>query len=108
MTVTNGLLALVGAFHLYGRKLDPHQATQDRIQVISVNLKVGLFISMALSVFIAMRAADDLYNLDFLDAVIMSVYFQVIALLSLGYSLNNIKLDNIDFDVYKNDAAAAH
>jgi hypothetical protein len=108
MTVTNGLLALVGAFHLYGRKMDPHQATQDRIQVISVNLRSLLFVSMALSVFIAMTAADDLYNLDFLDAVVVSIYFQVVALLSLGYALNSIKLDDIDFDVYKNDAAAAH
>ena len=62
---------------------------------------------MALSVFIAMTAADDMYNLDFIEAAAMSVYFQAIALLSLGYTLRSLKPDEIDFDVYKNDTAAA-
>jgi len=105
MSVTNGLLVIVGAWNLYGRKLDPHQSAGDRIQRISVNLKSLLYVSMALSVFIAITAADDMYSLDFIDAVIMSVYFQGIALLSLGYTLNSIKPDEIDFDVYRNDAA---
>ena len=62
---------------------------------------------MVLSVFIAVTAADDMYKLDFLDAAIMSIYFQAIAYFSLGYTLRSIKLDAIDFDVYKNDAATA-
>ena len=107
MAVTNGLLAIVGAWTLYGRKLDPHQSAEDRIQRISVNLKSLIYVSMALSVFIAITAADDVYNLDAVDAVIMSVYFQAITLLSLGYTLRNLTLDEIDFDVYKNDVTAA-
>ena len=107
MAVTNGLLAIVGAWTLHGRKLDPHQSAEDRIQRMSVNLKSLIYVSMALSVFIAITAADDVYNLDAVDAVIMSVYFQAITLLSLGYTLRNLKLDEIDFDVYKNDAAVA-
>lgn len=107
MAVTNGLLAIVGAWTLHGRKLDPHQSAEDRIQRMSVNLKSFLYVSMALSVFIAITAADDVYNLDAVDAVIMSVYFQAITLLSLGYTLRNLKLDDIDFDVYKNDVTAA-
>ncbi len=103
---TNFLMALIGAWNLYGQKLDPHQSTEDRIQRISVSLKSLLFVSMALSVFIAVTAADDIFDLAFIEAVIMSVYFQAIAVLSLGYSLQNIKLDEIDFDVYKNGAAA--
>ena len=107
MAVTNGLLAIVGAWTLYGRKLDPHQSAEDRIQRISVSLKSLIYVSMALSVFIAITAADDVYNVDAVDALIMSVYFQSIALFSLGYTLRNLKLDEIDFDVYKNDAAVA-
>ena len=64
-------------------------------------------IVMALSVFIGLEAADDLYNMDSIDAVVMSVYFQAIALLSLGFTLNSLKLEDVDFDVYKNDGAAA-
>jgi len=107
MAVTNGLLAIVGAWTLHGRKLDPHQSAEDRIQRMSVNLKSMLYVSMALSVFIAITAADDAYNLDAVDAVIMSVYFQAVSLLSLGYTLRNLKLDDIDFDVYKNGVTAA-
>ncbi len=106
MTVTNGLLVIIGAWNLYGSKLNPHQSADDRIQTISVNLKSLLLISIALSVFIAVSAADDIYNLDAFEAVIMSVYFQVIAVFSIGYSLHNIKPDEIDFEVYKNETAA--
>ena len=60
---------------------------------------------MALSVFIAIEALDDMIMMDPLDAVILSVYFQVIALLSLGYTIKNIKCDDIDFEVYRSDAA---
>jgi hypothetical protein len=107
MSVTNGLLLVVGAWNLYGRKLDPHQTAHDRSRRTAVTLKSLLYISMALSVFIAMTAADDMYDLDFIDALLMSVYFQAITLLSLGYTLRNIKLEQIDFDVYKNGEAAA-
>lgn len=99
------MLALIGAWNLYGRKLNPHQSADDRIQIISVNLKSLCFISIALSAFIAVSAADDIYNLDAFDAVIMSVYFQIIAVFSIGFSLHNIKPDEIDFDVYKNETA---
>ena len=105
MTVTNGMLVIIGVWNLYGRKLNPHQSADDRIQIISVNLKSLFLISTVLSAFIAVSAADDIYNLDAFDAVIMSVYFQIIALFSIGFSLHNIKLEEIDFDVYKNGTA---
>lgn len=106
MIITNGMLAGLAAWHLHGRKLDPHQSAEDRAHSIAVNLKSFLFISMALSVFIGVTAADDKYNLEPVEAVIMSVYFQVIALLSLGFSLSSLKVDDINFDVYREDAAA--
>jgi hypothetical protein len=106
MTVTNGFLAILGAWNLYGRRLNPHESAEDKIQRMTVSLKSSLYVSMALSVFIATTAADDMYDLDFISAAILSVYFQAIALVSLGYSLRSIKPGDIDFDVYKNGAAA--
>jgi hypothetical protein len=100
MTATFALLAVIGAWNLYGRKQDPHQSAEDRNQRISVNLKSLLYVSMALSVFIGLSAADDIYNLDHVDALIMSIYFQACALLSLGYVLRNTKTSEINFDVY--------
>ena len=103
MACTNGFLALVGAWHLYGRKQDPHESPQDRAHKVAVNLKVGLYVSIVLSTFIAVTAADDIYKLDFIDATLISVYFQAISLLSLGYMLRRIKPEDIDFNVYKSD-----
>ena len=105
MAGTNGLLALVGAWHLYGRKKDPHQSPEDRAHIVAVNLKAGLYVSILLSVFIAITAADDIYNLDFIDATLISVYFQAISMLSFGYVLRSIKVEDIDFGVYKSDTA---
>lgn len=105
MSVTNGLLAAVGLWSLYGRKQDPHQSTEDRAHNIAVNLKSLLFVSMALSVFNMMSAADNLVEMKALEAVLVSIYFQAIALLSLGYVLKNVKTEDLNFDVYKEDPA---
>ena len=35
----------------------------------------------------------------------MSVYFQAVAWISLGYMIRSIRIEEIDFDVYKNDVA---
>ena len=105
MAGTNGFLVLVGAWHLYGRKQDPHQSPEDRAHKVAANLKVGLYVSIVLSTFIAVTAADDIYKLDFIDATLISVYFQAISLLSLGYMLRSIKPEDINFNVYKSDTA---
>lgn len=62
------------------------------------------YVSMALSVFMATSAADDVFELGFVDALIMSIYFQAVALLSLGYTLNSVRPSEMNFDVYKGDA----
>lgn len=104
MTATNLFLAAIGAWNLYGRKLDPHQALGDRSKQIAVQLKSMVYVSMALSVFFMTQAADDVFDLDFLDATLMSLYFQVIVFFSIGHVLRNLKLEDIDFEVYKDDA----
>lgn len=105
LLVTNSLLATVGLFSLYGRKQDPHQSTQDRAHNLAVNLKSLLYISIALSALNFVRAAGDVVDLQAIEAVLISVYFQAIALLSLGYVLNNVRTEDINFDVYKEDRA---
>jgi len=67
---------------------------EDRIQRMSVNLKSLLYFSMALSVFIAITAADNMYKLDFIEAVIMSVYFQAIFGMSFFDYLNQYRIEH--------------
>lgn len=107
LTLTNLLLAGIGVWLMYGKKLNPHQTADDRAKHIKTSLHSFLYVSMALSVYWMTQAADDMYNLDFLDAAIMSVYFQAIAALSIGTLLRNTKLEDIDFEVYRDSPAAS-
>ena len=47
---------------------------------------------------------DD-FDIDFLDSTIMSAYFQGVVWISLGYMMHSVRIEDIDFDVYKNDVA---
>lgn len=104
-TITNLLLAAIGAWLLYGKKLNPHQTADERIKLVKTNLHSFLYLSMALSVFWITQAIDDVFDLDFLDATIMSLYFQLIVFLSIGHVLRNMRLEDMNFDVYKNSPA---
>lgn len=106
VTATNVLFLVIGGFTLYGRKQNPHQATEDRSRHIGASLRSMFFVSIAMSIFFITRAADDAYNLDSLDATIMSVYFQVIVFLSLGHLMRSLRLEDVNFDVYKDGVAA--
>lgn len=106
LTVTNLFLVSIGAWNLFGRKQNPHQSGEDRNKQISTNLTSFLYVSMAMSVFFMTEVADDVIDMGFLDATLMSLYFQAITFLSIGQAMRSLKLENIDFGVYKNGAAA--
>lgn len=101
LLLTNALLFAVGAWQFYGKKLDPHQSSADRVRGAAISIRSLLYVSMALSVFLMTASADDFYSLDALDAIIMSLYFQAIVMLSVGSVLQGLKPDDINFDVYK-------
>ncbi len=104
---TNGLLVALGAWLLYGRKLNPHQAAEDRARHVSASLTSFAYCSMVMSMFFTVSAIDDVFDINFLDAAIMSVYFQAVVGLSLGILLRSQPLEEMNFDVYKENGAAA-
>lgn len=106
LTVTNLLLIAVGAWNLRSRKPNPHQAPEDRTRQLAAALHSSLYVSMAMSVFFMTQTADDLYDLDFLDATLISLYLQAVAVLSLGHVLRSLSLKDVNFDVYKNNGEA--
>jgi hypothetical protein len=106
LTITNLFLAGMGAWHLHGRKLDPHQAFGDRAKHISANLKSALYVSMAMSVYFMTASIDDVYDLDFVSASLLSLYFQVIVMVSIGHMLRSMRLEDMDFEVYRSDVTA--
>ena len=103
LTGTNIFMATIVGWFIYGPKLNPHQALGDRAKQATANLKAMLYVSMAMSLYFMTAAIDDVYKLDFLDASLLSLYFQIIAFVSVGHVLQNLKLEDIDFNVYKND-----
>ena len=100
MLVTNLALLMVGVWQLHGRKLNPHQATVDRTRQIRTQLTSLLLISCVLSVFLIWQTIGDLHALHYLDATAMSMYVQLIAILSVGLSLRSLRLDDLDFSAY--------
>ncbi len=104
ITVTNLFIWAVGAWNLYGLKQDPHQAMEDRNRQMKLQLTTMFYASILLSLFMMTQAADSAFDLDFLDAPLLSLYFQIIAYFSVGYLIRNVRLEDINFDVYKADA----
>jgi hypothetical protein len=56
---------------------------------------------MVMSVYFMTVSADDFYDLDALDAILMSLYFQAVVVISVGSVLRIIRPEEINFDVYK-------
>ena len=108
-TVSRGLVLI--AFNLaivlgasraiYGRKIDPHQAESDRARRLRLGLSSMLLVSIAMSVFNLVQIADQVFDLDFLDAAMISLYFQAMVMLTIGHVLRGYRLEEIDFEVYR-------
>jgi len=103
-----GIILLLNTFfsgliywHLYGKKLNPHQTETDRQKQISAAIKSLVFISISASVFLMVTLSIKEYQLDNLAPLAMTLYLQAIALFSLGNAIGSIKVDEINFDAYK-------
>ena len=105
IVAANMALTAVGLWQLYGRKLDPYQAARDRARQTRAQLTSLLLLSCALSVFFVWQIAGKVFSLHYLDAPAMSLYFQLIVALSIGFVLRSLKFEDIDFEVYANDAS---
>jgi len=90
-------------WHLTGKRLDPHQATKDRSNQTEFSLQSMVTVSIFLSIFLMANSAVDVYQLYTLEILINTIYFQVIAFLGIGGMLRTMRVDNINFDVYKAD-----
>jgi len=106
MVLANGVMAATAGWAAFGRKQDPYQATADRVRQIRANLQSMLNVSMLISVFIALKVAADVWKVESLDAVFMSLYWQAIGLLSIGYILRTVRVEDLDLEVYRDQATA--
>ena len=99
MTGGNLFFALIVIWNIYGKKQDPYQAYEDRINQIKLIVNQMVFISIAMTIYITIVIALASLDLRSLEPMIMSLYFQLIAVVGL----RTLRIDDINFEVYKLD-----
>lgn len=99
----NLFFIIIIAWNLRGKKLDPHQAHKDRVRIIEVVIKSLTYLSIAMSLFMLLLVLSSYYEWHFVKPVMMSLFLQTIALISMGTPLQTLPIGSIDFDVYKAD-----
>jgi len=103
VTIMNIFFAGIILWHMYGKKLNPHQAYEDRIRQIKTIVKIMTFTSIAATVFIALSIALSAFEVRHLLPIFLSMYFQLLAV--IGFQA--YRLDNTNFEVYKEDPLVA-
>jgi len=88
-------------WHLYGKKLDPYQAGNDRLRQAEISIKSVVFMSIGSSLFLMFIKYINRLDLNYLEPTFISVFLQFSILIGLGSMLRNLRLENLNFDVYK-------
>ncbi len=105
VSLANLLFIGITLFNLYGKKLDPYQATNERVKQTKFAIRSMVFISMFVSLFMMAQTLVNTYELGTVEIIINSLYFQVLAIFSIGRIIKNFKIEDIDFDVYKAESS---
>ena len=99
-TLMNLFFSLAMFWQIYGKKLDPHQAPDDRKRQITILVHICVFVSISATIFVAISVVLSALDMRNLQAVSQSLYFQLIGAISLqAYRMDSIT----NFDVYKED-----
>ena len=93
----NLFFAGIAIWNMYGKKLDPYQSFEDRRRQISLIVKQMVYISIGVTVYGAFSIIVHTFELRHFNSTFMSVYLQIIAVASY----QTLKIENINFDVYK-------
>ncbi|MFT5760145.1 MAG: hypothetical protein ACI9LM_004929 [Alteromonadaceae bacterium] len=101
IVLCNSLFIVLTLRNLYGKKLDPFQANKDRLRQICFATNSMVKISIIASLFFTITTATEVFNLAHFEVIFNSLYFQAIAFMGLGSTLQAMNLDEIDFEVYK-------
>lgn len=102
--VCNIVFAVIIYYNLHGKRHDPHQDEKDRLVVMETTIKSLVQVSIAMSIFFAIREGTDDMGVDYLQASMMSLYCVIVAFMSIGSKISNIKIEQLNFDVYKKQA----
>ncbi|GJM10232.1 MAG: hypothetical protein DHS20C11_25080 [Lysobacteraceae bacterium] len=104
VTAMNVLFAWAIARAIGGKKPNPHQAHADRLKQIEVVTKSLIFGSIMVSFFLIVTQLADQHDWEIFDPPLTSLYLQLAAVFGIGLTLRSIKVDEVDFEVYKEKA----
>jgi len=92
---------------LMGKKENPYQSYADQLRQIGAVIKIMLFASIGMSVFLTITQLVDQYDLEVFDPVLSSLYFQFCAVFGVGFAFKTMQVEKADFEVYRDDSAGA-
>ncbi len=103
VTAANLFFAGIILWYMYGKKLNPLQAYQDRTKHIELMVKIVVFTSIAGTLFIALNVILAALDLRHLQPIAQCLYLQLLAVICLQayYRSDYTK----HFEVYKEDPA---
>lgn len=91
--------SVIAVWNMFGKKLDPYQSHEDRRQQISLIVKQLALISIGMTLYSIFTILAHTFEIRYLGSIFMSIYFQILAVLTF----QAIQIENINFDVYKED-----
>ena len=103
VTIMNLFMTGIILRYMRGKKLNPHQAYEDRIKQIEIMVKIMVFVSIAATMFIALAVVLAAFDLRSLQPIVQSLYFQLLAVVCFQAYLVN----STNFEVYKEDRVVA-
>jgi hypothetical protein len=104
VTMVNIMFTAIGMANLYGKKRDPYQENNERNKQTKFVLQSLLFISIFMTIYLMVHSWVNMYELNYVEVLIDSLYFQILALFSIGALIGRNKIDDMNFDVYKADS----
>ena len=102
VTAMNVLFLGVLLWHMYGKKLNPHQAYEDRVHQIKTVAKILTITSIVATLFGALDFSLSAFEIRHLLPIFLSMYFQLLAVIGL----QAYRIDHTNFEVYKEDSLA--
>jgi len=103
ITALNLLFAGAVIRFLSGKKGNPHQAHADRLKGIAIAVKMMVLTSIAVNVFLAIVFVLPALGLRNLGDLFQMLFFQLCVVIGS----QALRIDNIDFEVYKEDSLVA-
>ncbi len=88
---------------MHGRKQDPHMSAEDRFTRIASVVRISVFTSIGVSLFLIATDSVRAFGLDVFEPAMTSVYVQLLAVLGATLAFRSNKISQMDFSVYRGE-----